>query len=261
MGQTKVENIGNIVPRLFVFGGKRNQFPMEFQENYWLHILENHWSEICGENLAKLCQPQRLEGGKLFVHTFSSTLSNELKLNERRLKTKINQVLEGKWKVNAIYFLAAGEFVHRPKSSEKSQARIAEYRPEGPGECELCHAKLVFPGKICSCCELKNKNILRENIKELLLVQPWLKFEDIQKFYSCNEMLYEEIRSNLVRYYCELVHLGHADEREKLLAVMLFTGRPISEIDDAFFNNVLAYLAKDDMTDYHPVFKRIRKRY
>ncbi|HZY10675.1 MAG TPA: DUF721 domain-containing protein [Bacteroidota bacterium] len=52
-------------------------------------VLEK-WQSFVGEQIAKVAQAERMDGGKLFVHVLNSTWRNELVFLKKELIEKIN---------------------------------------------------------------------------------------------------------------------------------------------------------------------------
>jgi predicted nucleic acid-binding Zn ribbon protein len=57
-------------------------------ENY---IFEN-WKKIAGEETARMAQPFKMEGKKLFLEAENSVIMNELVYKKKALKAKINNI-------------------------------------------------------------------------------------------------------------------------------------------------------------------------
>ena len=98
---------------------------------------------------------------------------------------------------------------------------------------------------LCDVCTREEKEILKFKIAELLKVQPWLKYEDCGKYFSCDRILFNAVKDSLQNAYFERVRLDTADEFDCHMAVMFLTGKSPEEIDDKIFENSLAYLRRN----------------
>lgn len=244
MSNGKLESAGQILPHLFNSHKIRNKavFPKELQQYYWQCFLEERWLDICGNNLSKLCGVKKLEGNILTIETTSSTMSNELYMMKKQLLKKVNFLLQGMWAVKDINFYISGSIKERKNLPVPENRNYLAY--EGVSYCSRCGAKLSFKGNICCCCERKEKELLKERIKELLRVQPWLDYTNCLNYLECDKILFTTIKENLKNYYFEQVRLDYASENEKLIAVMLLTGKDAIELDEATYNNAIAFLRR-----------------
>ena len=86
---------------------------------------------------------------------------------------------------------------------------------------------------------------MRQNLAELLRVQPWLTYEDCKAYYDCDKIIFTAVKDNLKNYYFERVRLGFADKKECLLAVLFLTEKQPEEMTTSFYENALAYLRRD----------------
>jgi hemerythrin superfamily protein len=58
------------------------------EENY---IFEN-WKSIAGEETARMAEPFKMEGNKLYLQVENSVMMNELVYKKKTLKAKINKI-------------------------------------------------------------------------------------------------------------------------------------------------------------------------
>ena len=244
MTSNKLESAEQIIPHLFNIHKRRrkNTFPLEIQQHYWQHFLEEHWEDICGANLKKFCQIQKLEGDTLTINTVSSIMANELFMVKNQLIKKINFVLQGMWTIKNLNFYVGGCVAE--KKQNKGILPQASSSEKDFGTCSLCGAKLRFAGKICCYCSRKIKEQEKAKIKELLLCEPWLDYTNCTNYIKCDKILFTAIKDELKNYYFEKVRNDIADTHEKLIAVMLLTGKAAAELDENTFNNAVAFLRR-----------------
>lgn len=246
MSNGKLESAEQIIPHLFNSHKRRSKavFPAKLQQNYWQHFIQERWSDICGENLAKLCQVETLEENVLTIATQSSSIANELFMLKKQLIKKINFILQGMWVIKELKFHTQG-FVEVKKESSQLPEKKISIGEENYGNCLRCGARLSFKSIFCCYCSREEKVLQREKIKELLLSQPWLDYADCLNYLKCDKIEFNAIKDSLKNYYFEQVRNDFADENEKFVAVMLLTGKAIAEMDERDFNNALAFLRRN----------------
>lgn len=245
MSNGKLESAEQIIPHLFNSHKRRNKavFPLELQQNYWQHFIEERWIDICGDNLTKLCRVEKLEGNILIIATQSSSIANELFMLQKQLVKKINFILQGMWTVKELRFHTQGSIEKKALKSEIDEPKVS-LGIEKYGNCLRCGARLSFKGVFCCACSYEEKFNKRGKIKELLMNQPWLDYNNCLNYLQCDKIEFNSVKDSLKNYYFELVRNDFAKENEKFIAVMLLTGKPMAEMDEKDFNNAIAFLRR-----------------
>lgn len=232
-------------PRLRLFDRRnrsRELTPSPLVKQLYLqHCLSGRWEEICGPHLAKKCSIQKIEGQELYVSTANSVLANELYMMQSLFLQKVNSVLSGRLKIKKVYF-RSGVVLRRQEA-----ARRKEEVPPPPRYtvCPRCGSRMAEGLEMCSVCERRQRQELRQKLAELLRIQPWLTYEHCRLYYPCDKILFTSVRDGLKGYYCERVRLGFADKKESLLAVLFVTGKQPEEITPQLYENTLTYLRRD----------------
>ena len=235
---------GEIIDTLFTSGSKKEKSKSVFvKQKYAEYLLNRNWVEICGERLAKYCCVHKVEGNEVVIHTENSILANELFMMKNLLLQKINSYLPDKIVIKKISFQASSKIKEYRKPEANAEAASEAKKYTKP--CAKCGVIVQSDNALCDVCTREEKEILKFKIAELLKVQPWLRFEDCGKYFSCDRILFNAVKDNLQNTYFERVRLDTADEFDCHMAVMFLTGKSPEEIDDKIFENSLAYLRRN----------------
>lgn len=237
MSFQKISGTNDILKSLFDPKVKNKNIPYSAKKQFLLYYLEAHWEEICGELVAKSSSPIKFENNDLTVVVNNSMFASELFMMRSMFLAKINKFLNGLVAVKNVYF-KAGSLKKKIVSTRNEEIDL-----EIPiGNCPICGCKMDARFSLCSCCEREEKEKLRHSIYELLMLQPWLEYNDCKTYLNCDKILFTSVKDNLKNRYFRDVCLDIADEEGKLMAVMLLTGKSFEEMNDRIFNNALAYI-------------------
>lgn len=235
---------GEIIDKLFTSGSREEKGKSVFvKQKYAEYVLNRNWVEICGERLAKYCCVHKVEGNEVVIHTENSILANELFMMKNLLLQKINSYLPEKIVIKKISFQASSKIKQYQKPEDYDEAASEAKKYTKP--CAKCGVIVQSDNALCDVCTREEKEILKFKIAELLKVQPWLKYEDCGKYFSCDRILFNAVKDSLQNAYFERVRLDTADEFDCHMAVMFLTGKSPEEIDDKIFENSLAYLRRN----------------
>ena len=235
---------GEIIDKLFTSGSREEKGKSVFvKQKYAEYVLNRNWVEICGERLAKYCCVHKVEGNEVVIHTENSILANELFMMKDLLLQKINSYLPEKIVIKKISFQASSKIkqYQKPEANDEVASEAKKYTKP----CAKCGVIVQSDNALCDVCTREEKEILKFKIAELLKVQPWLKYEDCGKYFSCDRILFNAVKDSLQNAYFERVRLDTADEFDCHMAVMFLTGKSPEEIDDKIFENSLAYLRRN----------------
>lgn len=238
MSFQKISGTNDIIKELFDPKVSNKNIPLTAKKQFLLYYLEAHWQEICGEIIAKSSNPVKFENNDLTVVVNNSMLANELFMMRGMFLAKINTFLNGLVQVKNVYFKAGS----LRKTTFSDDEEIIEIIPRGT--CPKCGCSMDGRLKICSCCEREEKEKLRHSIYELLMLEPWLDYEDCKNYLKCDKILFTSVKDNLKNRYFRDVCLDIADEEGKLMAVMLLTGKSFQEMNERIYDNALAYIRK-----------------
>lgn len=236
MSFQKISGTSDIIKVLFNPKVANTYIPLAAKKQFLLYYLEVNWTEICGEIVAKNSNPVKFENNDLTVVVNNSMLANELFMMRSIFLAKINKFLNGFVQVKNVYFKAGSL---RKKSFQKIEEPM-EIIPKGI--CPKCGCSMDGRFKICSCCEREERDKLRHSIHELLMLEPWMDYEDCKKYLKCDRILFTSVKDNLKNRYFRDVCLDIADDEAKLMAVMLLTGKSFEEMNERIYNNALVYI-------------------
>lgn len=237
----KLETAEEIIQRIFDPRYNYRYIPLSVKYAYLKHYLEAKWTDICGPNLAKRCSIQKIEGQELHVRTANSLLANELYMMQDLFLQKVNSFLLGRVLIKKVYFHTG--------SLQRQQAK-KQQEPASPpavaySTCPVCGAKMLADLPICSVCEREQREKQRQQLAELLRIQPWLNYENCRSYCSCDKILFTAVKDGLKNFYFERVRQGYATKKECLMAVMFLTEKQPEEITEGLYENALAYLRRD----------------
>lgn len=243
MFKEPLETTGDVVRRLFDprVNIRRSPVAPIVKQKYMEHILQDNWDKICGPMLAKSCSIYKLEGDELYVKTTTAAMANELFMMQQLFLQKVNAYLLGRRIVKKVYFQSGGQLRKLEKKAEQEQIV-----PETTyTKCPKCGANMDSSLTICGGCEREAKDELRHKLGELILIRPWLTYDECLKYYKCDKILFTAVKDGIKNRYFEKVRLGYVDETDCLMAVMLLTEKEPDDIDVRLYNNALEYLRRD----------------
>lgn len=239
MYEDKLVSTDAVIEHLFDPRFNNKFVPMQGKYLYLQHYLMKKWPEICGLNLVGRCCVEKLVGNELHIRTVNSLLANELYMFQDLFLQKVNAYLLGSVVIKKLYFHSGGYYKRQEKRQEAA-ALIFEYT-----NCPQCGARMLKGLELCSVCERENKNKLRHQLAELLRIQPWLTFNDCLAYYKCDKILFTAVKDQLKNYYFEKVRSGYASKTESMLAVLFLLEKQPEAITSAMYDNVIAYLRRD----------------
>ena len=241
----KLEPADEVIKRLFDprYSYKRVYIPKEVKLAYLQHFLDSRWTEIVGENLARSCSIEKIDGSDLYIRTANSMLANELYMMQQLFLQKINAYLLGRLVIKKAYFHTGSYHTKKQKQQEADETEnipLVEYI-----KCPVCGSRMQKGLAMCSICERSQREELRQKMAELLRIQPWLSYENCLAYYKCDKILFTAVKVSLKNYYFERVRCGFANKKESLLAVLFLWEKPPEEITPAMYDNAIEYLRRD----------------
>ncbi len=241
----RLEPADAVIQRLFDprCSYKRAYIPKEVKLAYLQHFLVSRWTEIVGENLARSCSIEKIDGSDIYIRTASSMLANELYMMQQLFLQKINAYLLGRLIIKKAYFHTSGYIARQQKRQQADAAvdvSVIEYT-----KCPVCGSRMQKDLEMCSICERSQREELRQKLAELLRIQPWLSYENCLAYYKCDKILFTAVKDSLKNYYFERVRCGFANKKESLLAVLFLWEKPPEEITPSMYDNAIEYLRRD----------------
>ena len=231
----KISETKDILKILFDPQSENKNISLNVRKKFLVYYLEAHWEEICGELIAKSSVPVKLENEELIVIVNNSMLANELFMMRSMFLGKLNIFLKGLVNIKNVHF-KVGSLRKKVLQAEEEEKILPRKI------CPKCGCSMAGDLEICSCCEREERNATRQAILEILLLEPWLDYENCKNFVKCDKILFMYVKDNLKNHYFRNVALDIADDEEKLIAVMLLTGKSFNEMNEKIYNNALAYL-------------------
>lgn len=224
----------------------KSTVPLSIKRKYLLFILQEHWSEICGQDLAKNCCPEKIVNGVLYISTRSSMLANELFMMQAFFLKKVNDFLAERMNIKKLSFHIGGIIPDKnfPKLSEEQISDATPWKDKLVKVCPGCGALITAEEECCQVCSRRLQEELEHKLAELLKTEPWLTYEESLKYYYSDKITFLRVRSRLQNYYFEKVRGQNNTATEAFIAVQLLTGKLPEEIDDTLVNNVLSYLRR-----------------
>ena len=110
--------------------------------------------------------------------------------------------------------------------------------------CKCCGTAVSEKGDLCRVCQRYEKEKIRSEIVSVLAAEPWLYYNDCQKYVKCDRMLFDSVKSSLKQYYYAKVYNNHATEKEEMTAVMLKTGMHPEKISEQLSQNIIKGLRR-----------------
>lgn len=110
---------------------------------------------------------------------------------------------------------------------------------QGGKKCSRCGAVINGKGNLCAVCSRYEQEKLHDELVKFLLTEPWSDYENCKKTLNCDKILYDSVKNHLRQHYYAKVADETASSSEKMLAVILKTGKTPDLIDDKTYQNVL----------------------
>ncbi len=256
----------------------------EGRNKYFIFSMQSKWEQICGANVAKHSKPVRLERKVLYINTDSSVWANHLLMMKQQFINNINRVMTNDPVNDIKFFTGSIEnFLQLPKeekevklnfkpltesekifirqalvniNNQELQKKLAHFRKvclqrkkallieNNDMKCKYCGAALIEKNDLCRVCQRYEKEKLRTEIVSILTSEPWLNYNDCQKYVKCDKMLFDSVKNSLKQYYYAKVYNNQSDIREEMTAVMLKTGMQPDKISEQLAQNIIKGLRR-----------------
>lgn len=276
----QTERITEILPRFVISLGQRKAYQTQF--------LFYHWEEIVGSSIAGHVRPVRMDFQILFLTADSPVWANELRYMERDLIDKINSFLCEEF-IKEIKFCSPkekGNIWQRkeddpppekiiPKKEEYDKtsyfvsdiesdalrlaasralaqdfARRRSLQEQGWHVCISCERLVPAEEKYCVYCGQKKKAEKENDIRQLLLRQPWLHGYEISRILGCSSALVLRERISLLRMLLSRVRQGDETSEDAKRLVMIFTSAKPEDLTESFMKKSLQRLRFDLLSEF-----------
>lgn len=256
----------------------------EGRNKYLVFSMQHKWEQICGANVAKHSKPVRLERRILYINTDSSVWANHLLMMKQQFINNINKVMFNNPVKDIKFFTGSiDKFldIKREESdvklnftplteTEKNlivqslnavkdkdlQKKLANFRKiclqrkkallieNNNASCSNCGAPVLNAGDLCRVCQRYEREKLRAEIVNVLASEPWLNYNDCQKYVKCDRMLFDSVKNSLKQHYFSKIYNNQANAKEEMTAVMLKTGMHPEKISEQLAHNIIKGLRR-----------------
>lgn len=276
----QTEKITEILPR-FVASLKQGKA-------YNTQLLVYHWEEIVGCSIASHVYPVRMDFRTLFLAADAPAWANELRYMERDLIDKINAFLCEEF-VQEIKFCLPKEkrnvwrqdkeeplsekIMPKKEEYEKTSSFVSEIendalrlaasralaqnfarrrslQEQGWHTCVSCDRMIPAKETYCAFCGQTKKEEKENDIRQILLRQPWLHGYEISRMLGCPSSLVLRERVSLLRMLLSRVRQGDETSDDAKRLVMLFTSAKPEDLSETFMKKSLQRLRFDLLSEY-----------
>ncbi|MBR1636162.1 MAG: DUF721 domain-containing protein [Lachnospiraceae bacterium] len=255
---------------------------------YQTQLLVYHWEEIVGASIAGHVRPVRMDFRTLFLSADAPVWANELRYMERELIDKINAFVCEEL-VREIRFCSPREkenvrrrekedltpekIVPEKEEYEQSSSFVSEIesdplrlaasralaqdlarrrslKGQGWHSCVSCDRLVPAEEKYCTFCGQRKREEKENDVKRLLLRQPWLHGYEVSRILGCPSSLVLRERTALLRMLLSRVRLGDETSEDARLLVMMFTSAKPEDLTESFIKKSLQRLRFDLLSFY-----------
>ena len=274
------EKITEILPRFVSSLGQ--------EKAYQTQLLIYHWENIVGSSIAGHVRPVRMDFRTLFLAADAPVWANELRYMERDLIDKINNFVCEEF-VREIKFCSPREKGNAwqrekeetlpekivPKKEEYDQtssfvseidddslrlaasralaqnfARRRSLQEQGWHACASCDRFVPANEEYCVFCGQKKREEKENDVRQLLLRQPWLHGYEISRMLDCSSEFVLRERISLLRMLLSRVQQGDETSEDAKRLVMLFTSAKPEDLTETFMKKSLQRLRFDLLSEY-----------
>lgn len=255
---------------------------------YQTQLLIYHWKKIVGSSIAGHVRPVRMDFRTLFLAADAPVWANELRYIERDLIDKINAFVCEEL-VREIKFCSPKEKEHvrryekeeplpekiipKKEEYEKTSSFISEIdndalrlaasralaqnfarrrslKEQGWHTCASCDRMVPSEETYCVFCGQQKKEEKENDVRKLLLSQPWLHGYEISRMLGCSSEFVLRERISLLRMFLSRVRQGDETSEDAKRLVMLFTSAKPEDLTEPFIKKSLQRLRFDLLSEY-----------
>lgn len=274
------EKITEILPRFVSSLGQGKAYQTQF--------LIYHWEKIVGSSIAGHVRPVRMDFRTLFLAADAPVWANELRYMERDLIDKINAFVCEEL-VREIKFCSPKEkgntwryekeeplsekIIPKKEEYEKTSSFISEIdndalrlaasralaqnfarrrslKEQGWHTCASCDRMVSSEETYCVFCGQQKKEEKENDVRKLLLSQPWLHGYEISRMLGCSSEFVLRERISLLRMFLSRVRQGDETSEDAKRLVMLFTSAKPEDLTEPFIKKSLQRLRFDLLSEY-----------
>lgn len=255
---------------------------------YQTQLLIYHWEKIVGSSIAGHVRPVRMDFRTLFLAADAPVWANELRYMERDLIDKINAFVCEEL-VREIKFCSPKEkgntrryekeeplpekIIPKKEEYEKTSSFISEIdndalrlaasralaqnfarrrslKEQGWHTCASCDRMVPSEETYCVFCGQQKKEEKENDVRKLLLSQPWLHGYEISRMLGCSSEFVLRERISLLRMFLSRVRQGDETSEDAKRLVMLFTSAKPEDLTEPFIKKSLQRLRFDLLSEY-----------
>lgn len=255
---------------------------------YQTQLLIYHWEKIVGLSIAGHVRPVRMDFRTLFLAADAPVWANELRYMERDLIDKINAFVCEEL-VREIKFCSPKEkgntrryekeeplpekIIPKKEEYEKTSSFISEIdndalrlaasralaqnfarrrslKEQGWHTCASCDRMVPSEETYCVFCGQQKKEEKENDVRKLLLSQPWLHGYEISRMLGCSSEFVLRERISLLRMFLSRVRQGDETSEDAKRLVMLFTSAKPEDLTEPFIKKSLQRLRFDLLSEY-----------
>ena len=255
---------------------------------YQTQLLIYNWEKIVGSSIAGHVRPIRMDFRTLFLAADAPVWANELRYMERDLIDKINAFVCEEL-VREIKFCSPKEkgntrryekeeplpekIIPKKEEYEKTSSFISEIdndalrlaasralaqnfarrrslKEQGWHTCASCDRMVPSEETYCVFCGQQKKEEKENDVRKLLLSQPWLHGYEISRMLGCSSEFVLRERISLLRMFLSRVRQGDETSEDAKRLVMLFTSAKPEDLTEPFIKKSLQRLRFDLLSEY-----------
>lgn len=255
---------------------------------YQTQLLIYNWEKIVGSLIAGHVRPVRMDFRTLFLAADAPVWANELRYMERDLIDKINAFVCEEL-VREIKFCSPKEkgntrryekeeplpekIIPKKEEYEKTSSFISEIdndalrlaasralaqnfarrrslKEQGWHTCASCDRMVPSEETYCVFCGQQKKEEKENDVRKLLLSQPWLHGYEISRMLGCSSEFVLRERISLLRMFLSRVRQGDETSEDAKRLVMLFTSAKPEDLTEPFIKKSLQRLRFDLLSEY-----------
>lgn len=255
---------------------------------YQTQLLIYHWEKIVGSSIAGHVRPVRMDFRTLFLAADAPVWANELRYMERDLIDKINAFVCEEL-IREIKFCSPKEqgntrryekeeplpekIIPKKEEYEKISSFISEIdndalrlavsralaqnfarrrslKEQGWHTCASCDRMVPSEETYCVFCGQQKKEEKENDVRKLLLSQPWLHGYEISRMLGCSSEFVLRERISLLRMFLSRVRQGDETSEDAKRLVMLFTSAKPEDLTEPFIKKSLQRLRFDLLSEY-----------
>lgn len=109
----------------------------------------------------------------------------------------------------------------------------------GHEKCSVCGVVCLPTKGLCSVCYLEKIGKINRSIEEILLLMPWLQYDQLKEIFFCEKSAFFRVKSNLENYYLSRLKIDIDNKKILLNYVMLINGISVENLSEEIIEKTL----------------------